>query len=212
MLDSNESDDEGDIENIMNDSDTEFVAENESVISANIIRKEEIVVQSSSITLQLQKHQSTFCLAKTEKKIDTLGQNEPNSAPTTQRTSNQPPSPAPQRTSDNVPPISHLLLLLNAFLINHLLLPLNVLPISHLLLLLFDVLPISYPNLPLLQQLLYPKNTEKRKQRWMIKDKTKKKNFIAPSDEKNTNQEKGSLSQDKDKTKNAKTNKTEEWK
>ena len=73
MLDSNESDDEGDIENIMNDSDTEFVAENESVISANIIRKEEIVDQSSSITLQLQKHQSTFCLAKTEKKIDTLG-------------------------------------------------------------------------------------------------------------------------------------------
>ena len=42
MLDSIESDDEGDIENIMNDSDTEFVAEDESVISTNIIRKEEI--------------------------------------------------------------------------------------------------------------------------------------------------------------------------
>ena len=42
LLDSNESDDEGDIENIMNDSDAEFAAEDESVISTNIIRKEEI--------------------------------------------------------------------------------------------------------------------------------------------------------------------------
>ena len=48
LLDSIESDDEGDIENIMNDSDTEFVAEDESVISTNIIRKEEIGDQSSS--------------------------------------------------------------------------------------------------------------------------------------------------------------------
>ena len=31
--------DEGEIENIMNDSDTEFVAEDESVISTNLIRK-----------------------------------------------------------------------------------------------------------------------------------------------------------------------------
>ena len=42
LLDSNESDDEGDIENIMNNSDAEFTAEDESVISTNIIRKEEI--------------------------------------------------------------------------------------------------------------------------------------------------------------------------
>ena len=42
LLDSNESDDEGDIENIMNNSDAEFAAEDESVISTNIIRKEEI--------------------------------------------------------------------------------------------------------------------------------------------------------------------------
>ena len=42
LLDLNESDDEGDIENIMNDSDGEFAAEDESVISTNIIRKEEI--------------------------------------------------------------------------------------------------------------------------------------------------------------------------
>ena len=42
LLDSNESDDEGDIGNIMNNSDAEFAAEDESVISTNIIRKEEI--------------------------------------------------------------------------------------------------------------------------------------------------------------------------
>ena len=42
LLDSNESDDEGDIENIMNNSDAEFAAEDESVISTNINRKEEI--------------------------------------------------------------------------------------------------------------------------------------------------------------------------
>ena len=42
LLDSTESDDEGGIENIMNDSHTEFVAKDESVISTNIIRKEEI--------------------------------------------------------------------------------------------------------------------------------------------------------------------------
>ena len=37
LLDSTESDDQGDIENIVNDSDTEFVAEDESIISTNII-------------------------------------------------------------------------------------------------------------------------------------------------------------------------------
>ena len=39
LLDSIESDDEGDIENIMNDSDAEIAAEDKSVISTNIIRK-----------------------------------------------------------------------------------------------------------------------------------------------------------------------------
>ena len=51
LLDSIESDDEGDIENIMNDSDTEFVAEDESVISTSIIRKKEIGDQSSSVSV-----------------------------------------------------------------------------------------------------------------------------------------------------------------
>ena len=51
MLDSTESDDEGDIENIMNDSDAEFVAEYKSVISTNIIRKEKIGDQRSSVSV-----------------------------------------------------------------------------------------------------------------------------------------------------------------
>ena len=37
-----ESDDDGDIENIMNDPDAEIVVEDKSVISTNIIRKKEI--------------------------------------------------------------------------------------------------------------------------------------------------------------------------
>ena len=49
LLDSIESDDEGDIENIMNDSGTEFVVEDESVISINIIRKKEIDGQSNCV-------------------------------------------------------------------------------------------------------------------------------------------------------------------
>ena len=37
-----ESDDDGDIENIMSDPDVEIVVEDKSVISTNIIRKKEI--------------------------------------------------------------------------------------------------------------------------------------------------------------------------
>ena len=51
LLDSTESDDEGDIENIMNDSDAEFVAKDESAISTNILRKEEIGNQSSFVSV-----------------------------------------------------------------------------------------------------------------------------------------------------------------
>ena len=46
----------------------------------------------------------------------------------------------------------------------------------------------------------------------MIKVKTKKKKVDAPFDENNTNQEKGSIPQDEDKTKKKKTNPTKEWK
>ena len=51
LPDSNESNYEGYIENIMNDSDTEFVAEDVSVISSNIIRKEVVSDQSSSVSV-----------------------------------------------------------------------------------------------------------------------------------------------------------------
>ena len=86
LLDSIESDDEGDIENIMNYSDTEIVAEDESVISTNIIRKEEVGDQSSSVSVP---EASIHILStQNEDEIDTLGQDEPSSASATQRTSN----------------------------------------------------------------------------------------------------------------------------
>ena len=107
----------------------------------------------------------------------------------------------------NVMPLSHLLLPFNVLPISHLLLPLNVLSISHLLLLLIDVLPINHPNLLLLLHLLYPKTKT-----MMIKEKTKKKNANAPSDENNTNQEKGSVLHDEDKTQKKKNSMTEECK
>ena len=98
LLDSIESDDEGDIENIMNDSDTEFVAEDESVISTNIIRKEKIGDQSSSVSVA---EASIHILSvQNDEETATLGQEGLNSAPATQRTSNQSPSPANQHTSN----------------------------------------------------------------------------------------------------------------
>ena len=101
QLDSIESDDEEDIENIISDSDTEFVAENESVISTNIIRKEGIGDQNSSISVP---EASIHILStQNEDETDTLGQDEPNSALATQRTSSQSPSPASQRTSNQSP-------------------------------------------------------------------------------------------------------------
>ena len=85
----------------MNDSDTEFVAEDESITSTNIFRKEEIVDQSSFASVP--KASSHILSTQNEDEIDTLGQGEPNSAPATQRTSNQSPSPANQRTSNQSP-------------------------------------------------------------------------------------------------------------
>ena len=86
MLDSIESDDEEDTANIKNDSDTEFVAEDESVISTNIIRTEEIADQSSFVSVP----ETSIHILSTQKEdgTNTLGQDEPNSAPATQRTSN----------------------------------------------------------------------------------------------------------------------------
>ena len=102
LLDSFESNDERDIENIMNDFHTEFVAEDESVISTNIIRKEETSDQSSSLSVP----EASIHILSTRKEdeINTLGQDEPNSAPVIQRTFNQSPSPGTQRTSNESPP------------------------------------------------------------------------------------------------------------
>ena len=61
--------DEGDIGNIMNDSDAEFAAEDESVISTKIIRKEEMGDQSSTVSVSIQiSAQSKFFLPKTRMK------------------------------------------------------------------------------------------------------------------------------------------------
>ena len=65
LLDSVESDDEGDLENIMNDSNTEFVVEDESVISTNIVRKEEIGDRSSSVSVS----QESFHILSTQSKV-----------------------------------------------------------------------------------------------------------------------------------------------
>ena len=126
LLDSVESNAPGDIGNIMNGSDTEFAAEDELVIFTNMIRTEEIGDQCGSVSVP----EASIHVFSTENEdeTDALGQDEPNDAPATKRTSN-----------------------------HHLLLPLNVLLISHLLLLLLEVLLVSHPNLLLLLQLLYPK-------------------------------------------------------
>ena len=99
-----ESNDEGDIENIMNDSDTEFTAEDETVISTNIIRKEEVGDQSSSVSVT----EASVCILSTqnEDETNTLGQDESNSAPATQRTSNQSPSLANQCTANQSPVVA----------------------------------------------------------------------------------------------------------
>ena len=101
LLDSIEGDDQGDIENIMNDSDTEFVAKDESIISTNIIWKEEIGEQSSSVSVA----EASVHILSTQNEIetDTLGQAEPNYGCAAQRTSNQSPSPATQYTADESP-------------------------------------------------------------------------------------------------------------
>ena len=113
LLDSVESDDKGDIGNIMIDSDTEFVAEDSSVISTNMIRKERLLTIVAPY--QFQKHESTFCLPKTKMKpILYVRMNWIVLLPL------------------NVLPISHLLLPINILPISHLLLLLlGVLPISH---------------------------------------------------------------------------------
>ena len=85
----------------MNDSDTELVAEDESIISTIIIRKEDIRDQSSSVSVP----EASIHISSTQNEYETntLDQDERNSAPATQRTSNQSPSPTTQRTSNQSP-------------------------------------------------------------------------------------------------------------
>ena len=65
----------------MNHSDTEFAAEDKSVISTIIIRKEEICDQSSSESVP---EASMYILpTRNEDETDALGQGEPNSSPVT---------------------------------------------------------------------------------------------------------------------------------
>ena len=153
LLDSIENDDEVDTGNIMNDSDTEFVAEDKSISLLVSLEKKRLVTKVAPY--QFQKHQSTFCLTKNEDETETLGQDEPNSAPVTQHTSNQSPSPATHHTSNQSPspankstakasPAAATQRASNQSPAA------NVWPISHLLLLLLDVLPISHFNLLLL--------------------------------------------------------------
>ena len=80
----------------MNDSDTEFIAEDESVISTNIIRKEEIRDEGSSVSVP----EASIHILSSHKEVETntLGQDEPNPAPTTQRIFNQSPSSATLHT------------------------------------------------------------------------------------------------------------------
>ena len=82
-------------------SDTELVAEDEWIISTNIIRKEDIGDQSSSVSVP---EASIHILStQNEDATNNLGQDEPNSAPATQRTSNQSPSAATQHNSNQPP-------------------------------------------------------------------------------------------------------------
>ena len=134
----------------MNDYDTEFVAEDESVISTNIIRKEEVIDQSSSVSVP---GASIYILSTQNKdETDTLGQDEPNSAPATHCTSNQSPSPAIQRTSNqsSSPTKQRTANQSPAAATKH---TADQSP----LLLLLDILPFSHPNLLFLLWLPYPK-------------------------------------------------------
>ena len=98
LLDSVENENEGDIENLKNDSDAEFVAEDESVISTYIIRKEKIGDQES-----VPEASTSILSTQSEDKTNILGQDEPNSDPASQGTSYQSRSPANQRTVNRSP-------------------------------------------------------------------------------------------------------------
>ena len=157
--------DEGDIENIMNDSDAEFVAEDESVISTKIIRKEEMGDQSSTVSVSIQISASIQIFStQNEDETNNLGLDELNFEillPLTQHTSNQSPSPANQRTTNQ-----------------------SFAAATHCT---ADQSPAAVVTRCTSNQsskssppptVTIPKNTKKRKQSSMIKDKTKRKRSI----------------------------------
>ena len=133
------------------------------MISTNIVRKEEIDDQSSSVLVP---EASIHILStQNEKEINTLGQVTPifllplKVLPSSHLLLPLNVLPISHLLlSINILPISHLLLLLNIFPISHLLLPLKVLAISHLLLLLLDILLIKSAPRP---TVTLPKNTNK---------------------------------------------------
>ena len=85
----------------MNDSDTELVVEDVSVIFTNIIRKEVVVDQSSSVSVP---EASIHILSiQNEYETNTLDLNELNSASANQRTSNRSPFSVTQYTSNESP-------------------------------------------------------------------------------------------------------------
>ena len=207
LHDSIESDDERDIENIINDSDTKFVVEDESVISTNIITKEEISDQSSYVSVS---EASIHILAtQNEDETDTLDQDELNSVPatqrtfnqsppTTQRTSNQSPSPANQCTANQLPAAATQRTSIQSTA-SSTQRTANQSPAA----VVTNSNQSSKSTPP--STVILPKNTKKLKQNSMTKDKTKKKKVNDTFDENNTNHKEGSVPQDKDKTKKKKT-------
>ena len=160
-----ESDEEGDIENIMNESDTEFVAEDESITFTNFIRKEEIGEQRSSVWVP--ESLIHILSAQSKDETGTLGQDEPNSAPATQRTSNQSPSPAGQRTFNQSPAAAT-----------------QRSPASFVTRHTSNQSSKSSPP----STITLPKNTKKRKESSMIKDKAEKKKDNSPSNDNKASQ------------------------
>ena len=208
MLDTIESDDEEYIENTIIDSDTVFVAEDESVISTNIIGKDEIGDQSSLVSVPQ---------ASIHIQVNNLGQNEQNSVPATQRDSNQLPSPANQRISNPSPSPA------NQRTTNQshstttqgtsnqspaaaTQRTTNQSPAAVVTRRIADQSSKSTPS----PTVTLPKSTNRWEQSSMIKDKMEEKTVNASSEENNTNQKKGSVLQDEHKA-NRKNNTTKKW-
>ena len=143
-----------------------------------------------------------------EDETDTLGQDETNSGPATQRTSNKRPSSPTQRTSDQSPspanqgtvnqlPAAATQHTSNQSSASATQYTANQSPAAVVARHTSDQSSKS-THLPIVT---LPKNIKKQKQSSMMKDKTKKRKVNAPSDKNNTNQKRGSVLQDEDKSK-----------